>query len=127
MEWRFEMNAIFLGTAAVMGLTTGFHVFAGGPVIMRPIRHSELSKPVKAVADVLWHGITVVLAVMAVGLGWLAYQPNAALLWMICAVQFGFAALFIWYGLRHLGNLKQLPQWIVFLMVPMLSVWGFYG
>ena len=121
------MPVALLIAALLMLLTSGIHVFAGGPEIMTPIRQSNLSKPVKAVADVVWHGVTVMLLLMAAGLGWLAYMPNPALLWMICAVQIGFAGLFIAYGLGQLGNLKQMPQWIIFLGIPALSLWAVYG
>ena len=121
------MSVTLLVAALLMFITAGIHVFAGGPEIMTPIRKSDLSKPVKAVSDVIWHAITVILLVMAVGLAWLAFAPNLPLLWMICALQIGFAGLFIVYGIRQLGNLRQMPQWLVFLGIPALSLWAVYG
>ena len=47
-----------------------------------------------------------------------------ALLWLVCAIQIGFAALFLWYGARQLRSLWPMPQWILFLGVPALTIWG---
>lgn len=118
------MNIAVLSAAALMGITVLIHIFMGGPEVMAPIRKSSLHKVVRAVADVVWHGVTVVLIVIAAGLAWIAFYPNPALLWALSAIQIGFAGLFIWYGLRHLGSLKPMPQWIIFLAVPALSIWG---
>ncbi len=118
------MNLIILTAALLMGLTTLIHVFMGGPEVMVPTRASELSRLVRAVLDVVWHGVTVVLACLAAALGWLAFHDNAALLWLVCAIQIGFAGLFLWYGVRHLRSLWPMPQWIIFLGVPALTIWG---
>ena len=121
------MNTPIMIGAGLMALTTGVHVFAGGPEIMRPIRKADLPREVIATADVVWHGITVILALTAIGLAWLAFNTNPPLLWMLTGVQLGFAALFVGYGLTRLGNLTKMPQWIIFTGVPALTLWGAYA
>ncbi len=70
------------------------------------------------------HGVKVVLICLAGVLFWLAWNVNPPLLWMVCAIQFGFAGLFIWYGTTQLHSLWPMPQWVIFLGVPALSLWG---
>ena len=118
------MNIAIALAAALAALTTLVHVFLGGPEIMPHIRNSDLPKPVRAVSDVVWHGVTVALAVSAVALGWLAFNSNVPLLWAVCAIQLGFACLFLWYGITQLRSIKVLPQWTVFLAVPALALFG---
>ena len=72
---------------------------------MTPIRQSDLPPLVRSVADVVWHGVTVMLVLMAGGLAWLAFAPNPALLWMICAVQIGFALGAVGFALLGLAGL----------------------
>lgn len=118
------MNVLLTIAAALMLLTTGVHLFAGGPEIMGPILSSDLPASVRAVAEVVWHGISLILFLMALGLAWLARVPNQPLLAFILAVQVGFAALFIGLGLLRLGNLSVMPQWGIFLLVPMTAWLG---
>lgn len=118
------MNIALLVAAGLMTLTVFIHIFMGGPVIMLPVRRSSLPRLVRAVMDVVWHGVTVVLICIAGGLFWLTWHQNPALLWALSAIQIGFAALFIWYGLHQLRNLYMMPQWVIFLGIPALSLWG---
>lgn len=116
-------TAIFLA-AALMVVTVFVHVKMGGAQIMRPLRAAGLPRLIATVMDVVWHGVTVVLICVAGALFWLAWNDNPALLWAISAIQIGFAALFLWYGARQLRSLWVMPQWVVFLGVPALSLWG---
>lgn len=118
------MNVIVLLAAVLMTLTVFVHVVMGGAEIMVPLRATPLPRLVRAVMDVIWHGITVVLICLAGGLYWLAWHDNPALLLMINAIQVGFAVLFIWYGATQLRSLWPMPQWLVFLGVPALTLWG---
>jgi len=118
------MNLIILLAASLMSVTVLIHVFIGGREVMRPLRASSLPPLVRAVSDVVWHGVTVVLICLAAGLFWLTWHDNPALMWMICAIQVGFAALFIWYGATQLRSLWPMPQWVIFLGVPALTIWG---
>ncbi len=109
--------------AALMLLTVFVHVFAGGPEIHQPIQNSALPSVVRAVGAVLWHAVTVVLTLFFVALLWLARHENPALLWLVNGIQLGFAGLFIWYGWAQLGTLWPMPQWIIFIVIPALTLW----
>ncbi len=77
-----------------------------------------------AFAAVLWHAVTVVLAVLAAGLWVLAQRHDPAFEAVLSAIQLGFAALFVFYGLTRLGALAPMPQWIIFLAIPALTRFG---
>jgi len=118
------MNTAILLAAGLMSVTVFVHVKMGGAEIMHPLRAAGLPRLIGTVMDVVWHGVTVVLICLAGALFWLAWNDNPALLWMTCAIQFGFAALFLWYGTTQLHSLWPMPQWVIFLGVPALSLWG---
>lgn len=106
--------------AALMALTKGVHLFAGTTEIMGPILASDLRPVIRATAMVVWHAITLLLALMTFAIGYLAQFRNPALLIFVIVVQLSFAGVFLWYTLAMLGGLFILPQWTVFLLVPLL-------
>ncbi len=113
------MNFLYFGAAAMSALLFFAHVFGGVPDILQPILETGLSPMIRAVAVVVWHGISVVLAVNAAllvgagaGVGW-----ARAAVWMVGLQYAGFTALFLAVGLARLGNLTQMPQWIGFALV----------
>ena len=111
-------------TAALMALTFLVHVFMGGPEFHEPYQ-TVLDDPLlRAMAAVLWHAVSVVLAVLALGLWLLARRPDPALEAVISGVQLGFAGLFLWYGMVQLGSLMPMPQWMIFLALPVLTRLG---
>jgi len=118
------MNVWMIAAALLLLGLTGVHVFAGTPEIMHPIRRANLPKVVKAVADVVWHGVTAVLGGLALATFWLAFYPNPALLWTIIGIQLAFAALFVGYGLFYLRTIRHLPQWSAFVIIPALMIWA---
>ena len=118
------MSLPVLLAAGLMSVTVVVHVMMGGPEIMNPLREAGLPPVIQTVMNVIWHAVTVVLFCLAVALFWLTWNPNTALLMIVSAIQVGFAGLFIWYGLTQLQSLWIMPQWVVFLGVPALAVWG---
>mgnify|MGYP000046819713 FL=1 len=118
------MNRWNLAAAALMALTFCVHVFAGGPEIHVAIQGSELSEYLRAISAVLWHAVTVILAVFALAYLWLARHENRALALVMVATQLGFAALFLWYGATLLGTIWPMPQWVIFLLIPAISAAG---
>ena len=118
------MNLLVLLAAGLMSVTVFVHVFMGGPEIMKPLRAAGLPPVVRAVMDVVWHGVTLVLICLAAALFWLTWNDNTALLMIVSAIQVCFSALFIWYGVTQLRSLWPMPQWIIFLGVPALTLWG---
>ncbi|MFY0594823.1 MAG: hypothetical protein JXQ85_00195 [Cognatishimia sp.] len=118
------MNRLNLAAAVLMALTFGVHVFAGGPEVHVAIQASELSEYLRAISAVLWHAVSVILAVFALAYLWLARNDNKALSIVLGATQLGFATLFLWYGTTLLGTIWPMPQWIVFLLIPAISAAG---
>jgi hypothetical protein len=118
------MNTAILLAVGLMSVTVFVHDKMGGAEIMRPLRAAGLPRLIRAVMNVVWHGVTVVLICLAGALFWLAWNGNPPLLWMVCAIQGDFAALFFWHGITQLRSLWPMPQWIVFLGVPALTIWG---
>ena len=121
-----SINRSYAVAALLMTLTVGLHVFGGGPEVHDPIRASALPDVVRAIGSVLWHGVTWMLILMAVALGWLTYHRNIALFVMVAAVQAGFAALFVFYGWTVLGTLWLTPQWIIFTVIPAVMFFGLW-
>jgi hypothetical protein len=118
------MRVPTLLAAGLMAATFVLHVFGGGPEIHQPIQASSLALPLRAISAVLWHGISVLLAIQAVALVWLARHPNRDMAVLLAAVQIGFAGLFLYYGQTMLGTVWQLGQWTIFLALAALILWG---
>lgn len=110
--------------AGLMALTTAVHVFAGGPEIMDAVATSALTPPVQSVVWVVWHGITLVLATMAIALCYLSQRSAPALRTLCLAVCLGFAALFIAAAVQLPGGFAMLPQWAIFLTLALLTWLG---
>ena len=110
--------------AALMALTFFIHVFGGGPEVHDPIQAALTDPILAAFAAVLWHMVTVVVAVLACGLWVLAGRHDPALEAILSSIQLGFAALFIAYGLTRLGSILPMSQWIIFLAIPALTRFG---
>ena len=118
------MDKGFLGLAVLMAGTVALHVFSGGPEFADPFRAALSDDHLRAMALILWHAVTVVLVVLTGAYLVLARGPNRALLWASSALQLGWAALFVLYGLDLLGQLWSLPQWVLFISFPLLALWA---
>ncbi len=113
-------NRVLLFAAGLMALTVLIHAFMGGSEIYAPLRDGTLHPLVASVLSVVWHVITAILALMAIALLWVARHRNRPLELMLIAMQLSFAVLFLAYGMVDLGNIIQMPQWIIFLAGPAL-------
>ncbi len=107
-----------------MSLTVVAHIFGGGPEVNAPIQASDLDPVVRALALVVWHGVSVTLAAIAAALFWLSWHRNQELAFMAIGIQLGFTALFIGVGIISLGTLSPVPQWIAFAIGSSLTAWG---
>ncbi len=119
-----QTNRWHLVAAALMTLTVLIHVFLGGPEVMDPIRASTLDPLVIAVTNVVWHAITLLLAIFAVALFWLSRHANRPLWALVLAMQVGFALIFLGYGIADLGTIWPMSQWVIFLGIPALMLMG---
>lgn len=118
------MNRWMAAAAVLMALTLGAHVIGGGPEVIDVVMASQLPEVVRMLSAVVWHGITVILAMFAIGLGYLALHENRGLAMMIAGVQIGFVGLFLGYGIFGLGNISEMPQWATFSLIPTLMALG---
>lgn len=116
-----------LAAAVVMAATAGLHVVAGGAEFHAPIQASSLDLPLRAISAVLWHFVTLMLALQAAALLWLARHPDRAMAVLLAAIQIGFAGLFLFNGQTMLGTVWVLGQWTIFLVLAMLIIWGQWG
>ncbi|WP_316015624.1 hypothetical protein [Roseobacter sp. HKCCA0434] len=121
MSLALSAAAIF---AAVICL---IHVIAGGREVHVPIQAHGLPPGLRAISAVLWHAVTVILIVMAGATAWLAMRPEPGLAVALIAICLGWAGLFVWYGLRQLGTVRDMPQWGLFLALAGLIGWGMWG
>lgn len=112
-KWHFAACAVTLITFAA-------HVFAGGPENYMPLRDSSLSAIPKSTLSVVWHMITVQLAVFAIALWWLARTANPALLVLLVVSNLGFAAVFLVYSIHDFATPFALPQWTAFVATALL-------
>lgn len=106
-----------LAGAGLMALTCLVHVFAGGPEVMEPLRASDVAAVPDAVLHVVWHMVTLMLAVMAGALAYLGHTRNGALAVTLIALNLGTAVIFVGYGALRLGTLAPMPQWTIFLVI----------
>ena len=113
-----------LAAAILTAATFALHVWGGGPEFNQPLQASALPAELRAMSGVLWHAVSVELAVFAVALLWLARTPNLPMSVTLAAIQLGFAGLFLWYGYALLGSIWVLPQWTIFLTLAALILWG---
>lgn len=117
------MNYFIAGAAALMGLTSAVHIFAGTGEIMSPIVAADVLDPaIRAIAMVVWHMVSLVLVLSTLAIGYLAVRSNSALGSFVVASQFGFALIFLYYNITQFGALFVLPQWTVFVLCPVLML-----
>ncbi len=116
-----------LAAAILMAGTTGLHIVGGGAEFHAPIQASTLDLPLRAIAAVLWHFATIMLALQTGALLWLTRHPDRAMTTLLAAIQIGFAGVFLFYGWTMLGTVWILGQWTIFVVLALLILWGQYG
>ena len=119
-----RINKPYLAAALLMALTTLVHIFAGGPENYAPLRASDLAAIPRATLSVVWHMVTLVLAVTAGGLFFLIKNRSIPLAILLLILQIGFALLLVFYGLLDFQSLLELPQWIAFGLASLLMFLG---
>ena len=117
-------NPWLLVAAIVMFLTALIHIFAGGMDIYDPLRNSGLALKPKATLSVVWHMVSLVLALFAGALFWLSKDYNRPLACFIGLSQLCFALLFIGYAIFDAGDFVTLPQWVVFALGVVMMWFG---
>lgn len=113
--------------AGILSTATIFlHAIGGGPEILVPLQQAGLSEFLTTFVTLLWYGVTVTLTTGSIALFVAALRPAAAqpLILMVAAQYLALAALFIYYGLSQLGNLLEMPQWTIFLVIASVALFG---
>lgn len=120
------MNLWLLSAGIGALLLNLVHIFLGGREIHRPMVAAHWPEPAKAIWSVVWHAVTAVIAFGGLALVAAAFLPDLALALSVLPVAlFGSSAgLFIFYGLKRLGSLRILPQWVAFAAISALAVIG---
>ncbi len=113
--------------AGMMAATCALHVFGGGPEFHGPIQASDMALPLRAISAILWHAVSLLLAIQAVALIWMARHPHDGMAALLVAIQISFAGLFLFYGQTMMGTVWALGQWTVFLALAALIGWGARG
>lgn len=119
-----SVNIPVLLACLTMAVTFFVHVFVGGPELYVPLRASDLDAVEWSTLSVVWHFTSVQLFVLAGVLLYLSCTQNTAMFCATLATVLGFAALFIGYGIADLNSVWPMPQWIAFIAVSALMIWG---
>lgn len=126
--WGITMNKWILSAAVLSSLTFFVHVFAGGPEVHDPMLALAKSFPIllQAFVSVMWHAITVILAINSVALLIALRKPDLqnTIVLFVTSQYMAFAALIAFYGLVRLGSMLPMPQWIAFMLISGLAVAG---
>ncbi len=120
------MNVLMLAAGTLAAITTGIHVFAGHVDPVRPLLSSTLAEVPKRTFHVVWHMVSLFLALSAVVLLYLALTEVAsanALARFIAVNYLGFGLVFltITLSLDWPRRLFRLPQWALLLPVAALA------
>ena len=71
------MNWVLLGAAALAGLTTGVHFFAGGKGCLGPMLAAEFDAVAKRTMHVCWHAVTLDLTVTTATFAMASLSPES--------------------------------------------------
>jgi hypothetical protein len=120
------MNLWLLAAGMAALVLDLIHVFPGGREIHRPMVASHWPEPAKAVWSVVWHAATAVMALGGLALIAAGLLPDHALALaaLPVALFLSTAALFLAYGMKRLGTVWVLPQWVAFLGISTLALVG---
>lgn len=120
------MNPWLMTAGAAALVLDLVHIFPGGREIHRPMVASHWPDPAKAVWSVVWHAVTAVIALGGLALVAAGLVPDLALALaaLPVALFLTFAVLFLVYGVKRLGTVWVLPQWLAFLAISALALIG---
>ncbi len=109
-----------LGLASGLAVfTAGLHALLGGREILRPVLAAPLPRVVRHVVEVLWHMLTWHLLLLGGAFALAARTPAAPWVTLVelggGATALGYAALFFVFAAARFGDVRRMPQWILFL------------
>ncbi|WP_114390170.1 hypothetical protein [Notoacmeibacter marinus] len=120
-KWPFALAAI------LMGATFFIHLVAGGRQAVRPLLADSGTMPLDARMTLYyaWHVVSIWLAFATLIFFLAAFRPEfEAIAWAngVMAAAFGILAVVVTV-LKRLPA-AMLPQWVLFLPVAGLAIWG---
>lgn len=120
------MNPWLLAAGVAALVLDLVHIFPGGRLIHRPMVAAHWPEPAKAVWSVVWHAATAMMALGGIALIAAGLLPDIALALAALPVALFLtaAALFLAYGMKRLGTIWVLPQWLGFLGISALALVG---
>lgn len=124
------MNGILVSAALLAAFTAVVHVFVGGEDVAVPLLASPLTGTLKWTLYVVWHMVSVVLALSAVVLFVGAMPrhagPSRYLVRFVSALWCAFGVLFLLVAAMQpdSGGFLALPQWALLLPVGVLGLLG---
>lgn len=124
------MNKPLLIAALLSAFIAAVHLFAGGADIAAPLLASSLAEELRLTLYAVWHLISVILVLSAIALYVCALPHHAAagryLALFISVLWLSFGAIFLVVAFTQPGQglFLKLPQWILFIPVGLLGLWG---
>lgn len=124
------MSRILLTTSALAAFTAVLHTFAGTPEIKTPLLQAPLATEISLLLYVCWHLVTVFLVISALGFD-ISAKPARAVASLYMAIFISctwicFGLVFVVIDLIYGGlpMLFKLPQWILFIPIGFLGLFG---
>ena len=120
------MNRWLLAAGVLSLVTTGIHLFAGGPEVHVPLLASSPSPLLQTYVSLLWHATSAILLINSLALLFAAVNGRyrAPLAGAVIAQYLAYAALFIGHGFAYLGSLWNTPQWVAFAVMAAFAAIG---
>lgn len=127
------MNKPLLAAALLTAFIAAVHLFAGGADVAAPLLASSLADEPRLTLYAVWHLVTVTLVLSAAALFVSALPDHAvaarylALFVSVLWLSFGAVFLVVAFTQPGEGLLFKMPQWILFLPVGFLGLWGSFS
>lgn len=124
------MNKPLLTASLATAFTAVVHLFAGGTDVAAPLLASSLADEPRLTLYAVWHLVSVTLVLSAAALYVCALPHHAAvgrylaLFISVLWLSFGMVFLVVAFTQPGEGLFLKMPQWILFLPVGLLGLWG---
>jgi hypothetical protein len=127
------MNKQLLSAALLTAFIAAVHIFMGGTDVAAPLLVSRLAEEPRLTLYAVWHLVSVTLGLSAIALYISALPRHAdasrylvlfiSILWLC----FGTVFLIVAFTQPGEGLFLKMPQWILFIPVGVLGLWGATG
>ena len=117
------INRCFAAAAVLSGLTALAHIALGGPELVPVLEASGLSAYEVTLSLMLFHITSLLLVVNTGFLGAAALGRELSGAVALVGVTYALIGVaFLWLGVSRLGNLWQMPQWLVLGLI-CIALW----